>query len=52
MNNLEERLVAIYNTLNLVEIKGEQNIQYMFGVLSTLKQILNEQQQITSEELL
>lgn len=40
---IQEDLIAIYNTLNLIEIKGEQNVVYMYGVITLLKQIINEQ---------
>lgn len=36
-----ETIVSILNTLNLVEVKGFQNINYMCGVMNTLQKELN-----------
>lgn len=37
---LLQNLKNIYITLNQIEIKGDSNITYMYGSLSTLKQII------------
>lgn len=36
-----ETIVQILNTLNLIEIKGFNNINYMCGVMNTLQKELN-----------
>lgn len=36
-----QQLKNIYTTLNQIEIKGESNVSYMFGSLSTLRGIIS-----------
>lgn len=37
----KEVIIQIINTLNLIEIKGFNNINYMCGVMNTLQKELN-----------
>ena len=37
-----QKLINIYTTLNQIEIKGDTNIEYMYGVLVTLKGLIAE----------
>lgn len=37
----KETIIQILNTLNLIEIKGINNINYMCGVVNTLQKELN-----------
>lgn len=44
-----QQLINIYNTLSLVETKG-QNTIYMAASLSTLRDVINELQAETAED--
>ena len=36
-----QKLKNIYITLNEIEVKGDSNITYMYGSLSTLREVIN-----------
>jgi hypothetical protein len=40
--NQKNTLIGIYNSLQLLEIKGLQNIQIMYNVLMVIQQLLQE----------
>ena len=40
-DNILQKLKNIYVTLNEVEVKGDSNITYMYGSLSTLREVIN-----------
>lgn len=37
-----ETLVQLYNTLNEIEVKGYENVNRLFGVLFTMRQVLEQ----------
>lgn len=39
----KEMIIQVLNTLNLVEVKGIQNINYMCGVMNLLQEELNKE---------
>lgn len=39
---MKENLEKIYDVLNSIEIKGDKNISYMYWVLDTLSQTINQ----------
>lgn len=39
---MNQKLKNIYTTLNQIEIKGDTNIEYMYGVLFTLRELITE----------
>lgn len=39
---MKQQLANIYTTLNQIEIKGDANIEYMYGVLVTLRGLISE----------
>ena len=51
-NQIIKNLSDIYYTLNQVNIKGETNIQYMYGIISVLKETmaLLDEEEVTEEQ--
>lgn len=43
--NIKQKLANIYTTLNQIEIKGDKNIEYMYGVLVTISGLIAEAEQ-------
>lgn len=44
-----QQLKNVYTTLNQIEIKGESNVSYMFGSLSTLRDIIISLENVKKE---
>ena len=40
--DLKQKLTIIYTTLNRIEIKGDANMEYMYGVFLTLRDLIAE----------
>ena len=41
-NALIATLTAVYNTLNMVEVRGRENVERMFGVMNALTSTITE----------
>lgn len=39
---MKQKLANIYTTLNQVELKGDANVEYMYGVFITLRELIQE----------
>lgn len=42
---MKQQLANIYTTLNQIEVKGDSNIEYMYGVLVTIRGLITEVEQ-------
>lgn len=46
---MNEILISIYKTLDVIEIKGKDNIDKMFCVLTALEQLIKTIEQVEQE---
>jgi hypothetical protein len=40
-NEIKDRLIAVFNTINNIEVKGQSNICNMAGCIQILQDVLN-----------
>lgn len=48
---ISQRLKSVYATLNMIEVKGEANVSYLFGSLATLKEAIQLLETVLDYEL-
>lgn len=46
----KETIIGILNTLNQIEVKGFQNVNYMCGVMNVLRDELNKHNEVGGED--
>jgi len=42
---IDPRIIAVINTLNTIEVKGEQNLDKLLGCIQTLKAVATPKEQ-------
>lgn len=50
-NKIKNNMIAVYNSLNKLEVKGLQNIELLYGILGVLTQTIQELNTEETEEL-
>lgn len=40
----KETMIQVINTLNQIEVKGQQNLSYLLGVINLLQEEINKDQ--------
>ena len=43
---MNEKIIAVLNTLNTISVSGEQNLDKLLGCIQTLKAVLSEPQEV------
>ena len=48
---ITKKLKNIYSTLNMIEVKGELNVSYLYGCIATLKEVMQVIETIRAYEI-
>lgn len=48
---MTQKLKNIYSTLNMIEVKGELNVSYLYGSIATLKEVIQVLETIPAYEI-